>query len=100
MQPVQCNDRFYSREEYGNLSLGNRVYLKNLRDTRTGLNTSKSFKKAKNTSDQEHTLQRNVATLISAVDDLQVAAKEPEAPEGTNSTNSALKRIETRQKKN
>ena len=99
VQPVQCNDRFYSRDEYRKSTPGNQVYLKYLRDKRTGLNTSKAFKKAKSSGDQEHNLQRNVATLISVVDDLQVAAKEPEATEGTDSTNSALKIIETRQKK-
>ena len=80
VQPVQCNDRFYSRDEYRKSTPGNQVYLKYLRDKRTGLNTSKAFKKAKNSGDQEHNLQRNVATLEEVlcpyVDDIEVPCGE------------------------
>ena len=76
MQPVQCNDRFYSRDEYRKLTPGTRVYLKNLMDKRTWLNTSKVYKNAKSSGDQEHNLQRNVATLEEVicpyVDDIEV----------------------------
>ena len=37
VQPSPYNDRFYSRKEYRKLTPGNRVFLKNLRDKRTGL---------------------------------------------------------------
>ena len=53
---------------------GNRVFIKNLRDKRIVLKTSKAYKKVRTSADQEQNLQRNVTTLISTVDDLQVAA--------------------------
>ena len=53
---------------------GNRVFIKNLRDKRIVLKTSKAYKKVRTSANQEQNLQRNVTTLISIVDDLQVAA--------------------------
>ena len=96
MQSSPYNDRVYSREEYRKLTPGNRVLLKNLRHKKTWLHTSKAYKKAQNSGNQEQNLQRSLATLISVVDDLQVVATKLEAAEDSNSTNSALKYVETR----
>ena len=99
VQPSKCEDKFYSREEYNGLSKGNKKYLRDLRDKRIGLKTSKAFKKKK-------TMERSIAVLASAVDDLQVKAKDTEEVSATaatqvasNTTNSALQRVATRQKK-
>ena len=99
MNPSPCKGRFYSREYHRNLTPGNQVFFENLRDKKIRLKTSKIYKKARTSADQYKNLHSNVATLISAVDNLQVVATEPKSAEGTNSTNSTLKIIETRQKK-
>ena len=99
VQPSPCEDKFYSREEYNGLSKGNKKYLRDLRHKRVGLKTSKAFKKKK-------TMERSIAVLASAVDDLQVKAKDKEEVSATaatevasNTTNTALQRVATRQKK-
>ena len=58
----------YHRYEYKKLTVGNQVFLKNLIHKMFGLKTSNAYKKARNTSGQEHALQMNVVTPISDVD--------------------------------
>ena len=103
--PIECDDRFYSKEEYKSLSPGNRVYLRQIRDKRTGSTTDNGpNKRMRASSDTE--FSRTLSVLASAVDQLEVRASEtapaaPVAPAPTpvsNATNSALQRIVTRQK--
>ena len=103
--PIECDDRFYSKDEYKSLSPGNRVFLRQIRDKRKGSTTDNGpNKRMRAAADTEFT--RSLSVLASAVDQLEVRATEsataaPVAPAhitGNNSTNSALQRIETRQK--
>ena len=104
--PIRCDDRFYSKDEYKKLLPGNRVYLRQIRDKRKGSTTEQGTKRMKAANGTE--FSRSLSVLASAVDHLQVKAGEtvvaateptPVAVVETNATNSALQRIETRQKK-
>ena len=103
--PIECDDRFYSKEEYRSLSAGNRVYRRQIRDKRKGSTTENGPNKRMRASEDTE-FSRTLSVLASAVDQLEVNASESAsaapvalAPTpGNNSTNSALQRIETRQK--
>ena len=106
---VKCEDRFYSREEYRRLLPGNRTYLRQIRDKRKGNTVGQegSNKRMKAVDGQK--FERSLAVLASAVDSLQVTAATqhnvtppastpaPAPAAASNSTNSALQRIQTRQ---
>ena len=97
--PVTCDDRFYSREDYRKLSPGNRVYLRSLRVDRQSKKESAKRARiiASNVSEE---VSRTLSVLATAVDGLQLRAEETApvmAPAVTNSTNSALQRVATRQ---
>ena len=54
--PIECDDRFYSKEEYKSLSPGNRVYLRQIRDKRTGSTTDNGpNKRMRASADNEFT---------------------------------------------
>ena len=110
IKSIPCADRYYSKEEYKKLSQGNRKYLKEVRDVRVGNGGTKD-----NNVDANKRLKSSEAALsilTTAVDNLEVkdaAANSTStvaqvtftpgsgtAPP-TNSTNSALSRIATRQ---
>ena len=107
--PVKCEDRFYSREEYRKLLPGNQTYLRQIRDKRKGNTVGQegSNKRMKAVDGQK--FERSLAVLASAVDSLQVTAATqhnvtppastpaPAPAAASNSTNSALQRIQTRQ---
>ena len=102
--PIVCDDRFYSREEYRALSPGNRVYLRHIRDKRKKEGSEDENPNKRMRASEGTEFSRSLSVLASAVDKLEmasapVAAIAPTAaPVVNNSTNSALQRIETRQK--
>ena len=99
--PIPCNQRFYVRIEYKSLSQGNKVYLIQLADERTGTNAFKAAyaKKQKKGGKNGNDLQRSITVLASAVDKLEVdqtsfkKQKEDDTDVTSNSTKSALSRI-------
>ena len=110
IKSIPCADRYYSKEEYKKLSQGNRKYLKEVRDVRVGNGGTKD-----NNVDANKRLKSSEAALsilTTAVDNLEVkdaaanststVAQVTFTPSSgtappTNSTNSALSRIATRQ---
>ena len=96
-----CEDRYYNSEEYSKLSKANRVWLRTIRDKR--------IKKGNWKENPRHKTERAIAVLSTAVDALQVntvaeVATNPNIttlavvpPAVTNTNNSALTRIATRQ---
>ena len=108
--PVKCEDKFYTREEYSKLLPGNRVYLRQIRDKRKGSTVGGGPSKRMKAQEGQN-FERSLAVLASAVDTLQVTAATQHnvipptaAPAPTiaatttsNSTNSVLQRIQTRQ---
>ncbi len=108
--PVKCEDKFYTREEYSKLLPGNRVYLRQIRDKRKGSTVGGGPSKRMKAQEGQN-FERSLAVLASAVDTLQVSTATQHnvipptadpvpataAPTTSNSTNSALQRIETRQ---
>ena len=106
----KCEDRYYSSDEYSNLSKANRAYLRKLRDDRV------SSGKDRNVGTKKSKITEAISVLSTAVDQLQVANSKtvriaevatttptttltvlPPAVELTNTNNSALSRISTRQ---
>ena len=103
--PIPCNQRFYRKAEYKQLSQGNKVYLRQLADERVGAKAFKASKKQKKGGKNGNDLQRSIAVLASAVDKLEVdqtlskEQKEDDTDVTSNSTNSALSRIQNHRKK-
>ena len=116
VESVACEDRYYTKDEYKRLSQGNKRFLKEMRDKRVRSGGSKNLHAdaAKRLKTSENVL----SILTTAVDALEV--KEAEASNqsiaqmdtnkvtldpgtgtdiSSNSTNSALSRIATRQGK-
>ena len=103
-QHVTCEDRFYTPNEYRDLIQGNKMWLKHIRDQRHENNiedAEQAHKKRQKTS-----TERSITVLVSAVGFMQVEASDADTDTNPkddgkstklrNSTNSALKRIETR----
>ena len=113
VQSVACADRYYTNEEYKKLSPGNKRWLKETRDVRVGTGGDKDNKVDANKRLKTNELALSI--LTTAVDKLEVkdagnsnssiaqvdTAKVTFTPgtglDNSNSTNSALTRIATRQ---
>jgi hypothetical protein len=106
---VPCDDRYYTKEEYKGLSVGNKKWLMEKRDNRVASGGGKDNRS--NANKRLRTSEAALSILTTAVDALQVKGAEAqdaiiahvetnagsELP--TNSTNSALTRTATRQLK-
>ena len=96
VKPIKCQVRYYTRNEYNRLNAGKKKFLRQLRQANEelGIDTSKN-------SDDS----RSISVLASAVDKLEVEKEKEKSDDAksnkvlTNTNNSALTRIETRQKK-
>ena len=95
-----CDDRFYTKTEYNALTPANRVYLRLKRDKRKGNTVTNPAKRMKAVEGAD--FSRTLSVLASVVDHLAFHARQPRpivvAEEVNNSNNSALQRIETRQR--
>ena len=97
VKPIKCQVRYYTRNEYNRLSSGKKKFLRQLRQANEELGIDVT---SKNSDDS-----RSISVLASAVDKLEVEKEKEKSDDAkstkvlTNTNNSALTRIETRQKK-